>query len=148
MSWDIKVEGLAPIVRTLARYPQELDGIVRPALKAGGTVIVGHQRQVVHKVTRKLAQAIGMTEQGHGAGVTVTVGLQPGLGTPRGYSEAATARWKTPRKGINKGDPQDYGKYEEARHPFFLQVYVKHRAEVEQVITARASAEMTKRLRP
>jgi hypothetical protein len=144
---SVKVEGLEPILRTLRRYPSELDHILRPALQAGGVVLVGEQRRSVHKVTRKLAQAVGMTEQGQGAHVEVHVGLQPGLGTPRGYSESATGRWKTPRKGVNKGDPQVYGKYEEARHPFFIKSFVDKRSEVERAVMARAQQELQKRLR-
>lgn len=147
MPWDVKIEGLEPVLRTLRKYPQSLDGVLRPALKAGGVVLVGEQRRAVHKVTRKLAQAIGMTERGQGANVEVHVGLQPGLGTPRSYSESATSRWKKPRDGINRGDPQDYGKYEEARHPFFLKTFVDKRAEVERVVLARTSQELERRLR-
>jgi len=144
---SVKIEGLDPILRTLHRYPSELDGVLRPALEAGGVVLVGAQRRTVHKVTRKLAQSVGMTIQGQGAGVEVHVGLQPGLGTARGYTKSATSRWKTPRDGVNRGDPQDYGKYEEARHPFFIKSFVEKRAEVERAVLGRASRELQRRLR-
>ena len=147
MSWSVKVEGTEPIVRALKEFPASLDSILRPALKAGGVVIVGAQRAKVHKVTRKLAQGIGMTEQGQGAAVEVHVGIQPGLGTPRAYSKSSTASWAKPRDGINRGDPQVYAKYEEARHPFFLNTFAQKRAEVERAILARASAEMQRRLK-
>lgn len=147
MPWDVKIEGLEPVLRTLRKYPQTLDDVLRPALKAGGTVVVGEQRRAVHKVTRKLAQAVGMTERGQGAGVEVHVGIQPGLGSPRSYSESATARWQKPRAGVNRGNPQDYAKYEEARHPFFLKTFVDKRAEVARVVLARVSRELEQRLR-
>ncbi len=144
---EIKIEGLEPIVRTLKRIPSELDGILRPALRAGGVTLYGAQRQNVHKVTRKLAQSIGMTEQGQGAGVEVHVGLQPGLGTARGYTKSQTGRWKTPRDGVNRGDPQVYGKFEEARHPFFIKTLTDKREEVELAVLSRAEQELEKRLK-
>lgn len=143
---SVKVEGLDQIVRTLNRFPRELDGILRPALKAGGVVLFGEQRRTVHKVTRKLAQSIGMTEQGQGAKVEVIVGLQPGLGTSRGYTKSQTGRWKTPRDGVNRGDPQVYGKFEEARHPFFIKSFVEKRGAVESAVLSRAKQELERRL--
>jgi len=147
MTWSVKVEGLDPIIRTLNRFPSELDNVLRPSLRAGGVVLFGEQRKAVHKVTRKLAQSIGMTEQGHGVGFEVHVGLQPGLGTPRGYSKSQTGRWQTPRDGVNRGDPRVYGKFEEARHPFFLKTFVDKRPQVMSAVLSRAQQELEKRLR-
>jgi HK97 gp10 family phage protein len=99
-------------------------GVVPKALEKGGVIVEGAATDNVHKVTRKLAQSIGVDVQGRGWDAEAHVGPQPGLGQPRGYSESDTSRWQKPRAGTNRGDPQEYAIFEEEgtryrpAHPF------------------------------
>lgn len=120
-SISIQVKGIKEITRSLGG---DLDRVLRPAFQKSAVLIEGSARGKVHTVTRKLQGSLGYELSGHGAGLSARIGSQPGLGQPRGYSESDTSRWKKPRKGKNKGDPQVYAEFEELgtryrpAHPF------------------------------
>jgi hypothetical protein len=90
-----------------------LDRALRPGFAKSAVVVEGSWKSKAHTVTRKYQGSLGHELEGHGASLEAHIGPQPGLGQPRGYSVADTARWKKPRKGRNTGDPQVYAVFED-----------------------------------
>ena len=112
MQIKVTVKGAREIARSLGD-DGFLDKALRPGFQKSAVVVEGAARGKVHTVTRKLQGSLGYDLIGHGAGLEAHIGPQPGLGQPRGYSVSDTSRWKTPRAGRNKGDPQVYAQFEE-----------------------------------
>lgn len=117
-----------------------LDRALRPGFQKSAVVVEGSARGKVHTVTRKLQGSLGHELTGRGASLEAHIGPQPGLGQPRGYSESDTGRWKKPRAGRNKGDPQVYGVFEEEgtryrpAHPFLEPALTENEERIEDLI--------------
>lgn len=117
-----------------------LDKALRPGFQKSAVVVEGSARAKVHTVTRKLQGSLGHELTGRGASLEAHIGPQPGLGQPRGYTESDTGRWKKPRKGRNKGDPQVYGPFEEEGtryrppHPFLEPALDENVGRIEDLI--------------
>ena len=90
-----------------------LDRALRPGFTKSAVVVEGAWKQKAHTVTRKYQGSLGHELEGRGASLEAHIGPQPGLGQPRGYSVSDTSRWKKPRAGVNKGDPQVYAVFED-----------------------------------
>lgn len=101
-----------------------LDRILRPGFEQAAVIVEGAATDNAHRVTGKLQRAIGSYVEGRGASLAAHIGPQPGMAAPARYTKADTAHWKTPRNGVNTGDPTEYGRYEEEGtsthepHPF------------------------------
>ena len=139
MNLRVQVRGAKELARTLGDG-NLLDRALRPGFQKSAVVVEGAARAKVHTVTRKLQGSLGYEMQGHGASLEAHIGPQPGTGQPRGYSESDTARWKKPRSGRNKGDPQAYGKFEEEgtryrpAHPFLEPALDENVGRIEDLI--------------
>ena len=113
----IQVRGAREIASALSDE-KIIDDILRPAFKEASVIIEGAARDQVHVVTRKLMGSLGHQISGRGSDLEARIGPQPGLAAPRQYQRSETGRWKKPRRGWNKGDPQEYATFEEHVHPF------------------------------
>lgn len=119
----VQVRGLRELAAKLGDGDL-LDRILRPGFERAAVIVEGAATENAHRVTGKLQGSLGYFMEGHGAGLEAHIGPQPGMGAPARYSKADTAHWKTPRDGVNKGDPTEYGRYEEEGtssregHPF------------------------------
>ena len=139
MQIKVTVKGAREIARSLGDT-SFLDKALRPGFKKSAVVVEGAARGKVHTVTRKLQGSLGHELIGQGASLEAHIGPQPGLGQARGYSESDTSRWKKPRTGKNKGDPQEYGIYEEegtryrAAHPFLEPALTENEDRIEDLI--------------
>ena len=138
MNVRIEVRGAREIARALG--PAHLDGALRSGFTKAAIIVEGAARANVHTVTRKLQGSLGHQVSGQGFGLEARIGPQPGLGQPRGYSASDTGRWKKPRAGRNKGDPQVYAGFEEEGtryrppHPFLEPALESNLGRVEDVI--------------
>jgi HK97 gp10 family phage protein len=134
----VEVHGAKEIARSLG--PDRLDDALRPGFKKASVIVEGAARAKVHTVTRKLQGSLGHEIIGQGFGIEGHIGPQPGLGQPRGYSVSDTSRWKKPRAGRNKGDPQVYAQFEEegtryrGPHPFLEPALTENVGRIEDVI--------------
>ena len=108
----VQVKGARELARSFGDN-SFLDRALRPGFTKSAVVVEGAWRGKVHTVTRKYQGSLGHELEGRGASLEAHIGPQPGLGQPRGYSVSDTARWKKPRKGTNKGDPQVYALFED-----------------------------------
>ena len=108
MRITIQVKGAAEIARKLSD-PSLLSGALGPGLRRAGTILEAGWKRRVHTVTRKAQGSLGHKVEG----TTLRVGPQPGYGSPRKFSRAQTGAWKKPRDGVNRGDPQEYLRYED-----------------------------------
>lgn len=109
---SITVKGLDSLIGTLADG-NLLDDLLRPGMTQAGVIVEGAWKGKAHRVTGKYQGSIGNEVTGHGADIAAHIGPQPGLGQPRHYTKAETARWKKPRDGTNRGDPQTYAVFED-----------------------------------
>jgi hypothetical protein len=109
---SLRIEGLDELVRALGGQDM-LDHALRPGFNRAGAIVEGAWKQKVHVVTRKYQSSIGYEVTGHGASIATHIGPRPGLGQPRHYSKSSTGRWRKPRDGVNRGDPQVYAKFED-----------------------------------
>jgi len=138
MNLRIEIKGARELARAFGG--DFLDRALRPGFTKSAVVVEGSARGKVHTVTRKLQGSLGHELSGHGASLEARIGPQPGLGQPRGYSESDTARWKKPRKGRNKGDPQVYAQFEEEgtryrpAHPFLEPALDENEGRIEDLI--------------
>lgn len=139
MNVKITVKGAREISRLLGDSGL-LDRALRPGFEKSAVVVEGSARGKVHTVTRKLQGSLGHELTGKGASLEAHIGAQPGLGQSRGYSESDTGRWKKPRKGRNKGDPQVYIQFEEEgtryrpAHPFLEPSLTENEGRIEDII--------------
>ena len=123
-----------------------LDRALRPGFTKSAVVVEGAWKQKAHTVTRKYQGSLGHEIEGEGASLAVRIGPQPGLGQPRGYSKSDTARWKKPRAGRNKGDPQVYAVYEDqgtryrAGHPAAEPALTENEGRIEDLILSSVDA--------
>ena len=151
-SLTVTIRGAAELARALGDGDL-LDDLLRPGFEKASIVIEGSAKGRVHRVTGKLQGSLGHHLDGHGADLEARIGPQPGLGQPRRYSEAMTSRWKKPRAGINRGDPQDYAIHEEQGtrsrpgHPFLEPSLTENIGQIERVITSEADRAMSRRFR-
>jgi len=117
-----------------------LDRALRPGFEKAGAIVEGAATDNAHRVTGKLQRSLGYYVDGHGAGIETHVGPQPGLTQSASYSVGDTSRWKQPRSGTNKGDPAEYGLYEEKGtryregHPFLEPALDENVGQIEDVI--------------
>lgn len=109
---SITVKGLDTLIGKLDNQ-NLLDDLLRPGMQKAGVIVEGAWKGKAHRVTGKYQGSIGNEVTGHGADIAARIGPQPGLGQPRKYTKGQTSRWKTPRDGVNKGDPQVYAVYED-----------------------------------
>ena len=139
MNIKVTVKGARELARALGDDGL-LDRALRPGFQKSSVVVEGAARSKVHTVTRKLQGSLGYEMTGHGASLESHIGPQPGLGQPRGYSESDTSRWRQPRKGRNKGDPQTYAPFEEEgtryrpAHPFLEPALTENESRIEDLI--------------
>lgn len=111
---------------TRSLSPVRVGDALRPAFERAAIIVESDAKRRVHRVTGKLQGSLGHKITGSGLGTVAHVGTQPGMGQPRHYSRSQTARWRKPRDGTNRGDPRDYGLYEELGtryregHPFLV----------------------------
>ena len=139
MQIKVTVKGAREIARSLGDS-SFLDRALRPGFQKSAVVVEGAARSKVHTVTRKLQGSLGYELQGRGAQLEAHIGPQPGLGQPRSYSESDTGRWKKPRSGRNKGDPQVYAPFEEEgtryrpAHPFLEPALTENEGRIEDLI--------------
>ncbi|MDP3972494.1 MAG: hypothetical protein Q8P61_06260 [Candidatus Nanopelagicales bacterium] len=139
MQIKVTVKGARELARTFGDDGL-IDRMLRPGFKKSAVVVEGSARGKVHTVTRKLQGSLGHELQGKGASLEAHIGPQPGLGQSRGYSESDTSRWKKPRRGKNKGDPQTYAPFEEERtryrpaHPFLEPALTENEGRIEDLI--------------
>ena len=118
-----------------------LDRILRPGFEQAAVIVEGAATENAHRVTGKLQGSLGSYLEGHGAGLEAHIGPQPGMGAPARYTKADTSHWKTPRDGVNKGDPTEYGRYEEGspnEHPFLEPALEDNIGQIEDVIEQAA----------
>lgn len=121
-----------------------LDRILRPGFEQAAVIVEGAATDNVHRVTGKLQRAIGYRLEGRGASLEARIGPQPGMGAPARYTKADTAHWKKPRDGVNRGDPQEYGRYEEEgtstheAHPFLEPALTDNVGRIENAIERAA----------
>ena len=145
MNIRIEVKGARQLARAFGD-DSFLDRALRPGFQKSAVVIEGSARGKVHTVTRKLQGSLGHELQGRGASLEAHIGPQPGLGQPRGYSASDTARWKKPRAGRNKGDPQTYAPFEEEgtryrpAHPFLEPALDENEGRIEDLILSSVDA--------
>lgn len=114
-----------------------VDKTLRPGFEQAGTIVEGAATENAHRVTGKLQRSLGYYLEGKGANLEAHIGPQPGMGQPARYTKAETSHWKTPRDGVNKGDPQEYAQYEEGSpndHPFLEPALDDNLDRVERVI--------------
>ena len=139
MNIKVTIKGARELARSLDD-DGFLDRALRPGFQKSAVGVEGAARGKVHTVTRKLQGSLGHELMGRGASLEAHIGPQPGLGQPRGYSESDTGRWKKPRKGRNKGDPQIYGQFEEEgtryrpAHPFLEPALDENVGRIEDLI--------------
>ena len=118
-----------------------LDRILRPGFEQAAVIVEGAATENAHRVTGKLQGSLGSFMEGHGAGLEAHIGPQPGMGAPARYTRADTSHWKTPRDGVNRGDPAEYGRYEEGspnQHPFLEPALENNIGQIEDVIERAA----------
>lgn len=139
----IEVKGAKQLASSI-RDPKLLDDILRPAFTEGAVIVEGAARSDVHVVTRKLMGSLGFYVEGFGKSLEAHVGPQPGMAQPARYTKGETSHWKTPRDGINKGDPQEYGIYEEAEHPFLAPALEQSEGQIEDAVRRSADKRLRK----
>jgi HK97 gp10 family phage protein len=123
-----------------------IDRILRPGFEQAAAIVQGAavDNAEPHHVTRKLQGSIGLYLDGYGAGLEAHIGPEPGHDAPANYTEADTSHWKTPRSGTNKGDPREYGRYEEEGtryregHPFLEPALTDNVGRIEDVLESAA----------
>ena len=108
---QIKVKGIERLERALGG--DFIDDLLRPGLGKAAVIVEGAWKGKAHRVTGKYQGSIGHRLEGHGSGLQARVGPQPGLGQPRHYTASMSSRWKRPRAGTNRGDPQVYAVFED-----------------------------------
>jgi hypothetical protein len=102
---SIQIKGLGQIVSALSTGIGELN----PGFEKAGAIVEAGWKRRVHQVTRKYQGSIGHRV----SGMSVRIGPQPGYGSPRRYSRGQSSAWKTPRDGVNRGDPREYALFED-----------------------------------
>jgi len=121
-----------------------IDRILRPGFEQAAVIVEGAATENAHRVTGKLQGSLGYFIDGFGAGLEAHIGPQPGMGQPARYTKADTAHWKTPRNGVNTGDPTEYGRYEEegtryrGGHPFLEPALDDNIGQIEDAIEQAA----------
>jgi len=151
-SLTVTIRGAAELARALGDGDL-LDDLLRPGFAKASIIVEGAWKRKTHIVTRKYHDSIGQHLAGHGAGLQARIGPQPGFGQPRPYSERQTSRWRKPRKGINRGDPQVYAKSEDQGtpfrpgHPAAEPALHENIGQIERVITSEADRAMSRRFR-
>lgn len=110
--FQVTIRGLDSLIGKIDA-PDLLDALLRPGMKQAGVIVEGSWKGKAHRVTGKYQQSVGNEVTGHGADIAARIGPQPGLGQPRHYTKAQTTRWKKPRDGTNRGDPQTYAVFED-----------------------------------
>lgn len=122
-NFSVTIKGAKELARKLGDGDL-LDRMLRPGFEQAAVIVEGAATDNAHRVTGKLQRSIGSYLDGHGVTLEAHIGPQPGMGAPAAYTKADTSHWKTPRNGVNTGDPQEYGRYEEEGtrfhepHPF------------------------------
>jgi hypothetical protein len=136
----VQVKGVRQLVAKLGDGGL-LDRILRPGFEQAAVIVEGAATENAHRVTGKLQGSLGYFMDGFGAGIEAHIGPQPGMGAPARYTKADTAHWKKPRNGVNKGDPTEYGRYEEGApndHPFLEPALNDNIGQIEDVIEQAA----------
>lgn len=149
VSLKVEVRGLDRLERMLGG--DLVDDLLRPGFEKASVIVEGAAKGNVHRVTGKLQGSLGHFLDGRGSGLAAHIGPQPGLGQPRGYSASMTGRWRKPRKGTNRGDPTEYGQYEEQGtryregHPFLEPALRDNLGQIERVISDEANKALERR---
>ena len=129
-----------------------IDDLLRPGLAKAAVIVEGAWKAKAHRVTGKYQGSIGHHLDGHGAGLAARIGPQPGLGQPRRYSRGMTGRWRKPRDGVNRGDPQVYAVFEDQGtryrpgHPAAEPALNENIDQIGRVIASEADKAMERRL--
>jgi len=136
---SVKIRGIDHVRGRL--QPDNIDNAIRPAFEASAVLVEGDAKRAVHRVTGKLQGSLGHEVTGSGFNTQASIGPQPGLAQPRHYAKSQTGRWKKPRDGVNKGDAQVYGRYEEEgtryrpAHPFLVPALLKNGNRIVQIVS-------------
>jgi hypothetical protein len=120
-----------------------IDRLLRPGFERAAVIVEGAATENAHRVTGKLQGSLGSFIDGHGASLEAHIGPQPGMGAPARYTKADTSHWKNPRDGVNRGDPTEYGRFEEGspnEHPFLEPALNDNIGQIEDTIEQFARA--------
>lgn len=137
--FSIQIKGAKELANALADGDL-LDRMLRPGFEEAAVIVKGAAKGSVHRVTGKLQGSLGSFIEGQGRTIEAHIGPQPGKGQPARYTTSDSSAWKRPRDGVNKGDPQEYGVYEEARsgHAFLEPAVHDNIGQIEDTINAEA----------
>lgn len=146
----ITIRGATALARSLSDGDL-LDDLLRPGFGKAAVIVEGAWKGKAHRVTGKYQGSIGHDLTGRGADLAARIGPQPGLGQPRQYSAGMTNRWKKPRRGVNRGDPQVYAVYEDQGtryrlgHPAAEPALSENVDQIGRVIASEADRAMERR---
>jgi len=121
MNIDVRLRGDDELRRRLSD-PGLAELVLRPGLRDAALMVQAQAQRKVHIITSKLQRSLGYVIEGHGWSLLARIGPRPGFDQPQRGRSRATGK----RPQINRGDPREYGWWEEhgnrwrPAHPFLV----------------------------
>lgn len=153
----------------LRRRAQDGFGVasgVELGIRRASAFVEAEAKRKVHKQSRKLHDSTGTNITGSGLDTEGHVGPQPGYGAPRGYTASVgpgqrieiggyafhdTSRAKKRKvRRVNRGDPTEYGRYEEEGtryrpgHPWLVPSLQNNVQRIHNIVNRAVSAALRK----
>ena len=153
----------------LRRRAEDGFGVARGVelgIRQGSALVEAEAKRKVHKQSRKLHDSTGHNITGFGMDTEGRVGPQPGYGAPRGYdarigpgqrievggyafTDTSRAKKRKVRR-VNRGDPTEYGRYEEEGtrhrpgHPWLVPALDNNRQRITNIVNRAVASELRK----